>query len=70
MHLRRGCDEPATKIALQGLQEESHSAMVANEGIASNTSHSLPVHSSARCAFFDLDGRLGGVLYVHPYQKK
>ena len=67
MYGRKGCDEPATEITLHGLQEESHNSMVANEGIASNSSHSLPVHSSARCAFFDLDGRLGGVLYLRPY---
>ena len=60
IHRRKGCDEPATEITLHGLQEENHSAMVANEGIVSNSSHSLPFHSSDRCAFFDLDVRLGG----------
>ena len=67
MHGGKVCDEPATEITLHGLQEESHSAMVANEGIASNSSHLLPVHSSARCALFDLDRRLGGVLYLRLY---
>ena len=43
MHRGKGCEEPATEIARQGLQEEIHSSMVANEGIASNSSHSLPV---------------------------
>ena len=63
MHRRKGCGEPDPKITPQGLQEERHSAMVANHsamvangGIASNPSHLLPVRSSARCAFFDLDG--------------
>ena len=37
MHGRKGCDEPATEITLHELQEVSHSAMVANEGIASNS---------------------------------
>ena len=67
MHRRKECDEPGPEIDSQGLQEERHSSIVAIEGIASNSSHSLPVHSSARCAFFDLDGRLGGVLYLRPY---
>ena len=66
MHRRKGYDEPATQITIQGLQDESHSSMVANEGIASNSSRLLPVCSSARCAFFDLDGRLWGVIYIHP----
>ena len=63
MHHRKGCDEPGPEIESQGLQEERHSTMVASGGIAlytSNSLHSLPVRSSTRCAFFDLDGRLGG----------
>ena len=49
-----------TPITSQELPEERHSAMVANGGIASNSSHLLPVRPSARCAFIDLDGQLGG----------
>ena len=67
MHRRKGCDETDPEITSQKHQEERYSAMVANGGIASNSLHSLPVHSSARYAFFDLDGRLGGVLYLRPY---
>ena len=58
MHRRKGCDEPDHEITSQGLQEERHGAMVTNGGIASNSSCLLPVGSSARCAFFDLDRRL------------
>ena len=60
MHGRKGCDEPDPEISTQGLQEERHSTMVANGGIASNSLHSLPVRSSTRCAFFDLMGDGGG----------
>ena len=60
MHRRKGCDEPDPEITPQGHQEERRSAMVANGGIASNSSRLLLVRSSARCAIFDLDGRLGG----------
>ena len=56
MHRRKGCDEPDLEITSHDLQEEGHSAMVANGGIASNSSHLLPVHSSAGLACFDLDG--------------
>ena len=43
MHHRKGCDEPGPEIDSQGLKEERHSTMVANGGIASNSSHLLPV---------------------------
>ena len=59
MHRGKGCEEPATEIALQGLQEESHSAMVANEGIASNSSHSLPVVQALDVPFLILIGDWG-----------
>ena len=55
MNCRKGCDEPDPETTSQGLQEDRHSAMVANGGITSNASRSLPARSSARCAFFDLD---------------
>ena len=70
MHCRKGCDEPDPEITPQGLQEKRHSAMIANGGIASNSLHSLPVHSSSRCAFLDLDGRLGGGTLPTPLLEK
>ena len=36
MHRRKGCDESAPEITTQELQEERHSAMIKNGGIASN----------------------------------
>ena len=59
MHHRKGCDEPGPKIDSQGLQEESHSAMVANEGIASNSLHSLPVVQALDVPFLILTGNWG-----------
>ena len=67
MHRRKGYDESDPQIDPQELGEERHSAMVANGGIASNSSHLLPVRSSTIYAFFDLDGQLGGVLCLRPY---
>ena len=60
MHHRKGCDEPGPENNPQGLQEESHSSMVANEGIASNSLHSLPVVQVLDVPFLILTGDWGG----------
>ena len=59
MHRRKGCDEPDPEIATQGLQEERHSTMVANGGIASNSLHSLPVVQALDVPFLILMGDWG-----------
>ena len=70
MHHRNGCDESATEITPQGLREESHSAMVANEGIAFNSSHLLPVVQALDVLFLILTGNWRGVLHLRPYWNK
>ena len=70
MHGRKGCDEPEPKFTSQGLQEERHNAMIANGGIAANSSHSLLVRPSARCAFFILMGDWGGGTLHTPLLEK
>ena len=70
MHGRKGCDEPEPKFTSQGLQEERHNAMIANGGIAANSSHSLLVRPSARCAFFILMGDWGGGYSTYAFIRK
>ena len=59
MHHRKGCDEPGPEIESQGLQEERHSPMVANGGIASNSLHLLPVIQALAVPFFIMMGDWG-----------
>ena len=70
-HCRKGCDELDPEINPQELQQERHSAIVANGAIASSFRAVQALH---RCAFFDLHGRLGvvagGVLLTLLPEKK
>ena len=69
VHCKKRCDEPDPKIATHGLQEERHSTMVANGGIAANSLHLLPLVQALDVPFLILTGDWA-VYYTYAFIRK